>query len=146
MRKFFYSLPIFIAACMLSSESSAVPHSVLLNTGIQFGLLYSSFAPHSLNETRADELRREPGLQMEIQLEERPQERPLQVQKQRSLRDRQKMRRELIQRYERKQNFSPPAVRKADQHQIQQRKEHSRVTRSSRSAQERRSEDKSKRR
>jgi hypothetical protein len=38
------------------------------------------------------------------------------------------MRRELIQRYERKQNLSPPAVREAQQQRIERRKENSRIT------------------
>jgi hypothetical protein len=145
VRRFFFCLSIFIANCILNPKSSAALNSVLSNAGSQFGFFYSSLESHARNETRADEPRREPGLEREIQQEERSRERVPQVRVQQSQRDRWKMRRELIQRHERKQNPSPPAVRRAKQQRMEQRRESSRVTRSSRPAQERRSADKSER-
>ncbi len=57
-----------------------------------------------------------------------------------SQRNRQEMRRELIQRHERKQNPSPPATRETRQKQTERGKENSRTAQQHKSVQERQSE------
>ncbi|MGD1046259.1 MAG: DUF6600 domain-containing protein [Bacteroidota bacterium] len=65
---------------------------------------------------------------------------------QQSQRDRNEMRRELIQRHERRQNPSPPSEYKGQQKRIEQRRESSRITQPNKPAREKRSENKSERR
>ena len=57
-----------------------------------------------------------------------------------SQRNRQEMRREFIQRHERKQNPSPPATRETRQKQTERGKENSRTAQQHKSVQERQSE------
>ncbi len=70
-------------------------------------------------EVQQQEQRRE----REVQREERPREHTPRIQEQKPQRNRQEMRQDLIQRYERKQNPSPPANRVAPQQRIERRKE-----------------------
>jgi hypothetical protein len=76
----------------------------------------------------------------------RTESRTPQKQERRIQRDRQEMRRELIQRHGRQQNPSPPSVREDHrQPQIERRKENSRIAQPNRQAQGRRSGSKSER-
>jgi hypothetical protein len=94
------------------------------------------------SETRTDNPGRESGLQRDILHNEQFHERTPQVQEQQSQHDTQEKRRELIQRYERKQKPSPPAVREDQRQRIEQRRENSRITQPRKPIQERRSENK----
>jgi hypothetical protein len=69
-----------------------------------------------------------------------------QVQERQLRYDRQEMRRELIQRHERKQNLSPPAAREAQQQRIERRKESSRITQPRKQTHEKRLENKNEQR
>jgi hypothetical protein len=75
----------------------------------------------------------------ETQREERPREYTPRVQEQKPQQDRKEMRRELIQRYERKQNPSPPALNRTPQQRIDRQRASSPNTQSRQSIPERRS-------
>ena len=98
------------------------------------------------NDTRVDEPRRDMGLQQVPQQPGRSHEYTPQMREQQGQRTRQEKRRELIQRHERPQNPTPPAVRERPQQRIEQRNERSRIAPSEKAAQERSSEIKSERR
>jgi len=90
---------------------------------------------------RIEVRRGERNLSIDINKLEQPrvESRTSQVQERQSHRDRQEMRRELIQRYEHKQKLLPPAGRKTHQ---QRKSESSRIRQSSKPTQGRRSGNK----
>jgi hypothetical protein len=91
---------------------------------------------HSIQrEAKQQEQQRE----RKIQREKRPREYTPRVQEQKSQQDRKEMRRELIQRYERKQNPSPPKTREASQKRIERPSRNSSSAHPDRSASEKRS-------
>ncbi|RPI04365.1 MAG: hypothetical protein EHM64_10150 [Ignavibacteriae bacterium] len=98
------------------------------------------------NEPRTVEPQRDPGLQRENQQPEQMRERPSQLQEPRQQRDTQEKRRELIQRYERKQNPSPPTVRESQQMRTGEGRQNMRSAQPAKPSQERRSESKNERR
>jgi hypothetical protein len=74
-----------------------------------------------------------------VQREERPREYTPRVQEQKSQQNRKEMRRELIQRYERKQNPSPPKTRETSQKRIERPRQSSPSAHPNRSMSEKRS-------
>jgi hypothetical protein len=99
----------------------------------------------SIDMNKFEQPRREPGLQRQGQQRERVRERTPQIQDRQLQRDRQEMRRELIQRHERNLKPSPPVFREGRQQRIERRREDSRIAQPRRSTQERRSGNKSNR-
>jgi hypothetical protein len=75
----------------------------------------------SNNNVRSDERQREKGIQSESSQQGQSRESKPQINEQKSRRERQEMRRELIQRHDNKQNSSPPVNRETKQQQVERR-------------------------
>ena len=78
--------------------------------------------------TRTAELRHESGISREMMQKEKSRDGTSRAQEQQSKRDRQEMRRELIQRHERRQNPVPPVFYKEQHQRIERRRENLRIT------------------
>lgn len=95
------------------------------------------------NESRTAEPQRKSGLLREIRQEKQSRGHAPQVREQRSKRDRQEMRHDLIQRHERQQNPAPPALHRPQQQRVERKRESSRITQPIRPTHEREVEKRS---
>jgi hypothetical protein len=93
----------------------------------------------SIDMNKVTQSRREPGLQKDNRQTEQLHAHTPRIQERQSQRDRQEMRRELIQRHERKQNLSPPVNRGIRQQQVERPRETSQSTHNNKSDSERQS-------